>query len=199
MGRWWWLIFGGTTRNAKLFDAAHEPAFLTLPIIILAGFYAGLLYDFTGILPLIGRSVPAALMPLSLGGGGGAGGLIVTGSDIGRDTVLVDTGWSFVGLAVAALLHLNGSRLLERFRRLPVIEAVEFWLRSGMFFDELYEGVLLPLLLAVVHLTAWLERLGPPIASVAGGFGILGAFAGDPRGAFPRGGTTPANPGGRSR
>ncbi len=162
MGRWWWLTFAGTSRNAKLYEAAHEAPFLTLPIIILTGFYAGWSYDFAGLLPLIGKSIPTILLPHA-----GAPALVLTGSDVALAIVIRDTGWAFLGLATAAFVYMDGLAFADRLRRLPVVKVVDYWLRERMFFDELYEGLLLPAVLLAARLTGVLERLGRMVMKLA--------------------------------
>jgi NADH:ubiquinone oxidoreductase subunit 5 (subunit L)/multisubunit Na+/H+ antiporter MnhA subunit len=156
IGRWWWLAFAGTNRNAKLYDAAHESAFLTLPIILLAAFLAGGLYEFAGILPLIGKSIPAILLAL----GANTSSLVLSGSALARLLVIRETGWAFLGLGVAAFIHLNGLELSNRLRRLPGINILDYWLRERMFFDEVFEGLLLPALLLLIRATGLLEWVG---------------------------------------
>jgi NADH-quinone oxidoreductase subunit L len=165
IGRWWWLTFAGTNRNAKLLDAAHESAFLTLPIILLAAFLAGGLYQFAGILPLIGKSVPTILTVR----GPGTHSLVLEGSPQAYLLAVRETGWAFLGLGAAVFIHLNGLALANRLRRLPGINVLDYWLRERMFFDEVFEGLLVPALLLLARITGvveWLGRIFVKIISV---------------------------------
>ncbi len=156
VGRWWWLIFAGPNRNAKLLEAAHESAFLTLPVIILAGFSVGFWFEFSGIQPLIAKSIPAVLLPPD------GRPLVIRAIDFASDPsyprVIRDTGWAFLGLAAAVALYFNGLSLATRLRRLPGINIIDYWLRQGMFFDELFEG-LLHLFIPLIAAVKLIERL----------------------------------------
>jgi NADH-quinone oxidoreductase subunit L len=153
IGRWWWLAFAGVNRMPALTEKAHEPAFLTLPVILLTVFCAGRLYDFAGILPLIGKSVPDVLKAQEhlL--------LVWTGSQEARQVALRFTGLAFLGLGAAAFVYLNGMRFSARLRRLPILGGMEFWLRERFFFDEFFEGVLVPSLALAVRLVGLIERV----------------------------------------
>ena len=150
IGRWWWLTFAGVNRAPQLYEAAHESAFLTLPIALLAVFYAGSLY--AGILPLIDKSVPAALQAH------GDSPLVWIGSPLAKAVALRGTGLAFLGLGAAAFLYLNGLAFTTRLRRLPGLNGLEFWLRQRFFFDELLEGVLLGLARRLLATLQWLGR-----------------------------------------
>jgi len=172
IGRWWWLAFAGTNRNPKLFEAAHESAFLTLPILLLAIFLVGGLYDFAGIRLLIGKSIPAIL----LAPGPGTPSLVVTGSELARALVIRETGWAFLGLGAAVFIHLNGMGFSRRLRGLPGVNLVDYWLRARMFFDELFEGLLLPALLLLARVTSLVEWLGRALVGILSG--VVGIMAG---------------------
>jgi NADH-quinone oxidoreductase subunit L len=159
IGRWWWLAFAGVNRAPKLYEAAHESAFLTLPIALLAVFYAGVLYDFSGILSLISKSVPTVLRANS------AAPLIWVGSGQAIKLVPRFTALSFLGLGVAAFIYLNGLALTTRMRRLPGLNGLEYWLRERFFFDELLEGVLLGLLRRLWAVLQWLGRVAARIVT----------------------------------
>jgi NADH-quinone oxidoreductase subunit L len=171
IGRWWWLTFAGINRAPKLYDAAHEAVFLTLPVILLAAFYAGRLYDFAGLLPLIGKSVPAVLRT--------QGGPVLTwlGSAQAQVVVLRDTGLAFLGLGIAVFIYLNGMGFAARLRRLPFLNGVEFWLRERFFFDEFTESALLPALRLAVRLVAAIEWLALAILRLCGRLLALLAYA----------------------
>ena len=161
IGRWWWLIFAGTNRKPKLFENAHETPFLTLPIVILAGLTIGLRFEFTGvILPLVVKSIPVVLTQKPP--------LVVEGSDEGMAVVIPLTGWAFVGLLAAAGMYWRGFALPNRWRRLPVVGWVDYWLRERMFLDELYEGVLVAGVLLVGRGIRAVEWLGRGIVNIVG-------------------------------
>jgi NADH-quinone oxidoreductase subunit L len=140
IGRWWWLIFAGPNRNAKLLDAASESAFLTLPVIILAVFSIGYWFEFARMPELITRSIPAVMLPAD------GPALVIQQNDLAADAgfphVIRATGWSFLGLAAAVAIYFNGLGFATRLRRLPGLNIVDYWLRQGMFLDELFEALL---------------------------------------------------------
>ena len=179
IGRWWWLAFAGANRNPKLFDAAHESAFLTLPILLLAGFLFGGLYDFAGIVKLIDKSIPAILLaagpgarPLVLTGSELAGALVI--SELARALVIRQTAWAFLGLGAAVFIHLDGMGFSKRLRGLPGVNVMDYWLRERMFFDELFEGALMPALRLLARVTSVVEWLGRALGRVvAGAVGLL--------------------------
>lgn len=150
IGRWWWLIFAGPNRNPKLLDAARESAFLTLPIIILAGLSVGYWYEFSQLKALIAKSIPAVLLPAE------GPPLVIRwmDADPAYAAVFRVTGWAFLGMAAAVAIYFNGFGLATRLRRLPGVNLVDYWLRQGMFFEELFA-----VLLRVFVLLAWIVRL----------------------------------------
>ena len=154
-GRWWWLIFAGPNRDARLLEGAHESAFLTLPIIILAGTSVGFWYEFSGIQALIGKSIPSLLLPAD------GLGLVIKAIDSASNPafpqVIRQTGWSFLGLALAAGIYFNGLAVADRLRRLPGVKVIDYWLRQGMFFEELFEA-LLGVVLVLARVVRILER-----------------------------------------
>ncbi|HEY4328290.1 MAG TPA: proton-conducting transporter membrane subunit [Phycisphaerae bacterium] len=187
IGRWWWLIFAGVSRNPKLMEQAHESPFATFPIIILAGFSIGQWFEFSGIQALIGKSIPSIILPL-----------VVNGSAIGYAVVLRVAGWAFVGLALAAFIYMAGLAFPNRIRHLPGINGVDYWLRERMFLDDLYEslfygGVLV--LSRTVRLVEWTGQTALLLMSLAYRSAIKGIARIDQNAASPPAPEDPTLPG----
>jgi NADH-quinone oxidoreductase subunit L len=165
LGRWWWLIFAGTNRAPKLIvEETHESAFLTMPIILLAAFYLGQLYDSSTILALIDKSIPTVLKA----SGHSPTLILADPSDGARKWVLQQAIWPCLGLAAAVLIYWRGTALAYRFRRLPGLNVVDFWLREHFFLGDLFEGVLVPALLLLPRLVQFIESVAAVVMNLVG-------------------------------
>ncbi len=70
-----------------------------------------------------------------------------------------------VGLLAAFLLYYRGLTVAEFFLRIPPVRWVRQWLLDGMYFDEMYSGVLITSVHAVASAISWLDRkLFAPLA-----------------------------------
>lgn len=145
MARVWWLTFGGKPRNPEVYEHAKEHPLMTLPLIILGilALVAG--QEFLQIKELISRSAPLQA-------------LVHTASEEapnnhGYHAVHRYIFWAFlVGPTLAILIYLRGFGIADRIRRLPLINLIYIWLKNKMYFDFLYEGVIVNLckLIAII-------------------------------------------------
>ncbi len=142
--RWWWLIFGGTGRNAAPAPAvSRESAVLTLPLVLLMALAVGIQEPFFGINALLAHAAPNTLAVQP-----------VTPSMIGAAP------WQLwlpvVGTMVALVLYFRGLAIADRLRRVPGLNLLYIWFRGEFFLKEvslIIPGLLLKgLALAVIFL-----------------------------------------------
>jgi NADH:ubiquinone oxidoreductase subunit 5 (subunit L)/multisubunit Na+/H+ antiporter MnhA subunit len=147
VGRWWWLLFVSPARNPKLTEDVHESAPMTLPLIIVAGFSAGLLFEFLLIPRFIEQSLPPS-----------AAALAVKGAEATHNQVRMLTMLAPAGALAAFLFYLTGFGAAERLRRAPGINLLYVQLREVFFLDALYHGVLVRGVLLVARLVYGIDR-----------------------------------------
>jgi NADH:ubiquinone oxidoreductase subunit 5 (subunit L)/multisubunit Na+/H+ antiporter MnhA subunit len=140
-GRWWWLLFVAPARNPKLTENVHESAPMTLPLIIAAGFTAGLMFEFLLVPRFIEQSLPPS-----------AAAFAVRGSEATHNAVRMLTIFAPAGALAAFLFYLTGFGAADRVRRTPGVGLLYVQLREAFFLDALYHGVLV----RGVLLLAWL-------------------------------------------
>jgi len=77
---------------------------------------------------------------------------------------------SLLGIVAAMALYARGDRLAGRIVRVPPIRWIYAWLCAHMFFDELYEALIVIPVLALARLVARMDQNRPgPFASLIGG------------------------------
>jgi NADH-quinone oxidoreductase subunit L len=155
MGRCWWLIFAGKSRNEDRAEQAHERFLMVLPIAILALLSINF-YEFFLLPTLISKSIAGVQL--------GGPPVIRTDHtlDHARQILSLRAGgyatWGFLGALPAILLYNRGFAYAERLRRLPLLNLLHIWLRESMFFDALYNGMILKGLLIVAAIVGFLDR-----------------------------------------
>ncbi len=122
--RWWWLIFGGSGRDAALAPAvSRESAVLTLPLVLLMALAVGIHEPFFGINALLAHAAPNTLVVQP-----------VTPSMIGAAP------WQLwlpvVGTMVAWVLYFRGLAIADRLRRVPGLNLLYIWFRGEFFLKE---------------------------------------------------------------
>lgn len=140
MWRCWWLTFGGKPRDHHVYEHAKESPVMTLPLCILA-----VLAIVTGLKLSEGAKeiVPVReLITLSMP----ANALAHTPDDHGPGFHAVHqyVKWAFLaGPAIAIAIYFGGFGIADRIRRIWGVNLVYIWLKNRMYFDALYEGVLM--------------------------------------------------------
>ncbi len=130
MWRLWWLTFGGKPREMEVWEHAHESPLMTLPLIVL-----GILAVVAGYPGLMIEKIISLSEPL--------GALAAGASEHGEQMVQQVVGWAFVAGPVLAIgIYFQGFGVADKVRRLPVVSWVYMWLKNKMYFDALYEGVI---------------------------------------------------------
>ncbi len=167
MWRCWWLTFGGKSRDEDLHEHAHESPLMTFALIILAVLSLGFwFHDIFNVEQLLSKSLitngtvfattgdPLAI-PLSDPKPLRVKEAVEHALLFAQKT----TFWAFiVGPALAILLYLHGFRLAERLRRLPLLNLLHLWLREKMYFDALYDGLLVNFFKAFSATLAFLDK-----------------------------------------
>ena len=131
-------------------------ALMTLPLIVLgtlavvAGYPIGafVMEEFGGV---VGADECVDASP------GDFAGWADAGRDITRRCSVMGI-WSFLAGAVAVAVYWNGVRVADRIRRLPVMNMIYIWLKHKMFFDYLFEGVVMNAVLAAAWLAAAVDK-----------------------------------------
>lgn len=67
---------------------------------------------------------------------------------------------SIIGIVAAMALYSRGHRLAHQFTRLPPLRWAHAWLSADMYFDELYEALIVIPVLALARLVAQFDRFG---------------------------------------
>ncbi len=124
--KWWWLIFGGTSR-----DVAHPPAVsresavLTLPLVLLMVLAVGIHEPFFGINALLAHAAPGTLSHLALASGA---------------TTLGKVPWQLwlpvAGTITAVVLYFHGVAMADRLRRIPGVNLLYIWFHGEFFLRE---------------------------------------------------------------
>lgn len=63
-----------------------------------------------------------------------------------------------IGILAALLLYFRDNRIAARLSRMPPLSWIYAWLLNRMFFDELYDSLLVVPVLGAARLVAWFER-----------------------------------------
>jgi NADH-quinone oxidoreductase subunit L len=150
MMRCWWMTFMGKPRDEDVHHHAHESPLMWAPLVVLAiGTVAASYMMFR---PELGQAaVIAADAPLVVSVDGEVPAkaqheLLGLSHDKDKDPHgaligLVGFAW-IVGGGLAWLIYRNGLDLAERIRRLPLIRFVHWCLVEKLFFDHIYDTVL---------------------------------------------------------
>ena len=124
--RWWWLVFGGTSR-----DAAHplavsrESAVLTLPLVLLMVLAVGIHEPFFGVNALLAHAAPGLLSQLAH-----------TSSPATAGKIPWQLWLPLAGTIAALVLYFRGLAMADRLRRLPGINLLYIWFHSEFFIKE---------------------------------------------------------------
>ncbi|MFH0980351.1 MAG: NADH-quinone oxidoreductase subunit L [Planctomycetota bacterium] len=151
MMRVWWLTFMGKPRNEHVYHHAHEMKLMYVPLIVLAvGTWFSSYFVFR---PLLAEAAPAATdAPAIVALDGEAhhptDKLLSLTHVSGRNphTALgFIVGFAFiVGMGLAWMIYRNAFALSTKIRTLPVVRYLHAALEKKLYFDHLYEGVLVP-------------------------------------------------------
>lgn len=158
MWRCWWLTFGGKPRDHHVYEHAKESPVMTLPLTILAvlaivtGLKLGEGYrEVVPVRELITMSMPGT--PAAI--------LAHTPDDHGHGFHAVHqyVWYAFIaGPVIAIGIYLTGFGLADRIRRIWGINLIYIWLKNRMYFDALYEGVLMMLVRLVAVLCGLFDK-----------------------------------------
>ncbi len=156
MGRCWWLAFAGKPRNEDLHEEAHESGLLTFPIIILAILSVSVWFEFFHMPELLHKSL---LVDRGLLGKAIA---IDSSDDLAARMTAYVGKYFLLAPALAALLaipiYFSGFGLATRIRKLPALNLLHLWLREKMFFDALYNGILVTAALWLSRVAGFVDR-----------------------------------------
>ncbi|NNM85981.1 MAG: hypothetical protein HKL96_09545 [Phycisphaerales bacterium] len=148
--RWWWLIFGGQTRNPGAGDIAGDSAKLTLPLLVVATLAVFISHPVVEIKTILARSAPEGMIaPIPQD----------AGHSIGL-AVLANVKWAFVLGPIAIIsVYAGGLALADKIRRFPGVNLLYMWLYRGMFFRELAETIIAGGAALAARMTSFVDRL----------------------------------------
>jgi len=153
MARCWWLTFGGKPRDEEAYEHAHESPLMTLPLLILGVLSVVAGYEFFKVPYLIDLSLPL----LSTN----AVALVTKPTEHDIHEMFKYAGWGFVlGPALAVLIYFNGFARADAIRRLPIVSIIYIWLKEKMYFDHLYEGLVMRLTRGLCTIAATFDKFG---------------------------------------
>jgi NADH-quinone oxidoreductase subunit L len=148
MMRCWWLTFMGKPRDEHVYHHAHESKLMWAPLVVLAvgtviASYAGFRDNFAN----AGVQATDAVLVVAIDGAKTAApNMLGLTHDAARDphkALVTQVGFAWVlGMGVAMLLYWKGTALAESLRRLPGVRFVHLCLSQKLFFDHLYDTVL---------------------------------------------------------
>ncbi len=148
--RWWWLIFGGQSRNPGTGDIAGDSAKLTLPLLVVATLAVFISHPVVEIKTILARSAPEQMLAPPPHHGGHSIGL----------AVLANVKWAFVLGPIAIIsIYAGGLALADKIRRFPGVNLLYMWLYRGMFFREIAETIIAGGAALAARITAFVDRL----------------------------------------
>lgn len=168
MMRCWWLTFCGKPRDHHVHDHAHESWKMFLPLAVLA---IGTFYcSFATFRPLIHDAAAAATnSPAIVAIDGeahnleeaGAGAMLMLNHAPGKnphDWLAYGVGFAWlIGMGFAAALYRNGLAAAERLRRRFAL--IHTALEQKLYFDHVYDGVLVAGTRAVGIVCYWFDKI----------------------------------------
>lgn len=185
--RWWMLTFAGRPRDRRLYDHAREVPTLLWPLVILA-IMTALAGKWLGISDMLDSSIAESRQAVQLQAessphygsatshafdsiwpAGEPGdedesqpaASAVTQSALAHGATRVSQ-WIWpataVGMIGGLLLYFRGDRPAGRLAQVPPLSWLHVWLLNRMFFDELYESLLVVPALGAARLAAEFER-----------------------------------------
>ncbi len=150
MMRCWWMTFMGKPRDEDVHHHAHESPLMWAPLIVLAiGTVAASYMMFR---PQLGEAaVIASDAPLVVAVDGEVPDkaqheMLGLSHDKAKDphgalVGIVGFSW-LIGMGLAVLIYRNGLELAERIKRLPLVGFIHWCLMEKLFFDHIYDTVL---------------------------------------------------------
>jgi len=161
--RCWMLTFWGRPRDEAMHDRAREEPVMYWPLIVLVVMTA-LAGKWIGVRDLLDGSIRESqeLIP-AMGPTTDARGARRLGwpTDEPAESALAEHClWGGCGLGIlwGVLLYCRGPGLMNRFARVPPGSWLYAWLHNGMYFDDLYESVLVVPTLTAARAAAWVEE-----------------------------------------
>lgn len=151
MMRCWWMTFMGKPRDQHVYDHAHESKLMWMPLVVLAiGTFVASYYGFRENFAEAGVQATDSALVVAIDGGHHTtqnmlgitheshGDLVAPHSALAG---IVGFAW-VVGMGLAVLIYARGLGLAERIRQLPLIGFIHVCLTQKLFFDHIYDTVL---------------------------------------------------------
>ena len=160
MMRLWWLTFMGKPRDEHVYEHAHEIKLMYVPLVVLA---AGTVFCsywvFRGMLASAAPAATDASLVVGLDGhahdASHAAGMVIDHGVHGQLAWIVG-GAFIIGFFFAWLIYRNGLELPARIAKMPVIRFFHRTLVQKVYFDHVYNFVLVR---GCKDGVAWLARL----------------------------------------
>ncbi len=147
MMRCWWLTFMGKPRDKHVYEHAHESPLMYVPLIVLAiGTVVAGYWGFRDGFAEAAESATEAALVVAVDGEGHVANTLGITHDVGMDPhkkmiPIVGFAW-IVGMGVAWLIYRKGFALADRLRRIPPLSWAYVALEQKLFFDHVYDTVL---------------------------------------------------------
>jgi NADH-quinone oxidoreductase subunit L len=150
MMRCWWLTFMGKPRDQQVHDHAHESSLMFGPLVVLA--IGTVLFSYIWFRPQIadaGEAATSAALVVAIDGDTHAENMLALPHHSGHGltdphaalAMIVGFAWA-VGMGVAVLIYRNGLGVAERLRRIWPLSWLHVALEQKLFFDHIYDTVL---------------------------------------------------------
>jgi NADH-quinone oxidoreductase subunit L len=150
MMRCWWLTFMGKPRDQHVHDHAHESSLMFGPLVVLA--IGTVLFSYIWFRPQIadaGEAATSAALVVAIDGDTHAENMLALPHHSGHGltdphaalAMIVGFAWA-VGMGVAVLIYRNGLGVAERLRRIWPLSWLHVALEQKLFFDHIYDTVL---------------------------------------------------------
>jgi NADH-quinone oxidoreductase subunit L len=151
MLRVWWLTFMGKPRNEEVYHHAHEIKLMYVPLVVLSvGTFVCSYWGFRGLIADAAGAATDSPLVVAIDGEATHADVdprLMTVTHGGQNDVHANltpiVGFAFlVGFAIAYWIYRNGLALAHTIAQLPVIRYVYVVLVEKLFFDHLYNFVL---------------------------------------------------------
>jgi NADH-quinone oxidoreductase subunit L len=176
MTRCWMLTFWGKPRNQHLYDHAHEAPVMYVPLIVLAvlSVIGGAAL---GIQPMLENAIKETnnyfraganpIDPSFVGFNTAWAAETVYNQSHGPVAEAFDHGhhllpyvsYAFVvGIGLGVLIYWNGFKVANVILRIPGVRMINIWLYRRMYFDELYMGTFVTILMGISWITGIFDK-----------------------------------------
>jgi len=170
MMRAWVMTFWGKPRDHHVYDHAHESKMMFIPLLVLGAgtvFCSYLLFR-----PMIHDAAKLATNASAVVAIDGEAHSIDEAADKvmmtldhhaavpAHDWLKYGVGFSWlIGMGLAFLIYRNGLETADKFKRAPVLSAAHGALERKLFFDDIYDNILVGGTVLIAYVCKWVDRM----------------------------------------